>query len=81
MKEIDPKYNELIKQTYPELVVDYVLLENDAEYKGEESHKEAVKLALSILSKRDVSFVIIGFLPVITVILLFECHSVFPGKS
>ncbi|MBQ1288769.1 MAG: hypothetical protein IIZ52_01625 [Erysipelotrichaceae bacterium] len=52
MKEIDPKYNELLKQTYPDLVVDYVLLENADEYKAEQSHKEAVKHALNILSKR-----------------------------
>ncbi|MBR4122298.1 MAG: hypothetical protein IKR06_03310 [Erysipelotrichaceae bacterium] len=53
MKEIDPKYNELIKQTYPDLVVDYVLLEDGSEYKGNASHQEAVEHALRILSERN----------------------------
>ena len=70
MKEIDPKYNELLKQTYPDLVVDYVLLENADEYKAEQSHKEAVKHALSILSKRKGREV--PFTPTLVIVLRYS---------
>jgi len=54
MKELmdDPIYKKL-ETDYKELLLDYILLEADGEYKGEESHKEAVMAAIICLGTRE----------------------------
>lgn len=54
MKELveDIVYKKL-RETYDELLLDYILLEPDGEYKEEESHKEAVIAAIACLGTRE----------------------------
>ncbi len=54
MKELvnDPIYKKL-ETDYDELLLDYILLEADGGYMGEESHKEAVIEAITCLGTRE----------------------------
>ncbi|MDE6221624.1 MAG: hypothetical protein K2G51_14590 [Lachnospiraceae bacterium] len=54
MKELvnDPIYKKL-ETDYEELLLDYILLEQDGEYMGKESHREAVITAITCLGTRE----------------------------
>lgn len=54
MKELinDPIYKKLGTE-YDELLIDYILLEPDGKYMGEESHKAAVIAAIACLGTRE----------------------------
>lgn len=53
MKElIDDITYKMLKNKYDELLLDYVILEANEEYKGELSHKQAVIEALAVLNSR-----------------------------
>lgn len=49
----DHKVYELLKNRYNECLIDYVILYDDVQYSGEESHKKAVIEAFKILNTRE----------------------------
>ena len=53
MKELkDDIVYKILEEKYDELLLDYILLAADGEYKGEESHKEAVIEAIACMRGR-----------------------------
>lgn len=53
MKElVDDDFYKILNTKYDELLLDYVLLSFDEDYQGEQSHKRAVKTAISVLNSR-----------------------------